>query len=95
MRGRYARWTFVFLFALGGCASQGHTLGEGEGSTTQMSAACPPAGVEPLSGTTLGIAPSKRDRETIYCGRGDTYLLASPQLSNDCAADGFPCPYRR
>jgi hypothetical protein len=93
VRHRHVRWASAVLLALYGCASQGDTLGEGQGSTVQISAACPPAGVEPLSGTILSVAPSERESEGVYCGRGNIHLLASPWLPNDCAPDGFPCPF--
>jgi hypothetical protein len=92
MSDRGASWAIALLLVLSGCASEPATLGEGSGSSIEASAACPPAGVEPLAATTLRAAPSRGQEGTLYCGRDSTYVLASPPLENECVPDGFPCP---
>ena len=84
-------WAIALLLAIGGCQTQGEGLGEGEGSTTETAAACAQIGAAALSATTLSVMSSTGEEGALYCGRGDTYLLASRRLSNDCFSDGFPC----
>lgn len=92
MRHRYASWAVASLLALGGCASEGRALGEGEGSTMAAAPTCAQIDTAALSATTLRVTGAGGEEETVYCGRDGTYLLASPRLSNNCFPDGFACP---